>query len=309
MEQLQLALRPKVRAVISQVAHDVERQGLTTWPGGNLPRKVERRHGDHVVEGWPALTDEGGSVAVRLYDTEEAQQQAMLLGQRRLLLLGVPSPAKAIAGRLNNRTKLALNRNPHGGVKALLDDCIACAVDDIVASEGGPAWDEAGFARLREAVRSKVIEVTIDVLRVVEKVLSAAYDLEGRLDTVKRRDLEPTIADLKSQLAALVGPDFAARTGRTQLAELPRYLAAMTRRFELAPLDPARDRERANRIAFVQKEYDQKLASLRRGTVASPALLGVRWMIEELRVSLFAQALGTPYRISEERIFRVLDES
>ncbi len=309
VEQLQLALRPKVRAVISQVAHDVERQGLTTWPGGNLPRKVERRHGDHVVEGWPALTDEGGSVAVRLYDTEEAQQQAMLLGQRRLLLLGVPSPAKAIAGRLNNRTKLALNRNPHGGVKALLDDCIACAVDDIVASEGGPAWDEAGFARLREAVRSKVIEVTIDVLRVVEKVLSAAYDLEGRLDTVKRRDLEPTIADLKSQLAALVGPDFAARTGRTQLAELPRYLAAMTRRFELAPLDPARDRERANRIAFVQKEYDQKLASLRRGTVASPALLGVRWMIEELRVSLFAQALGTPYRISEERIFRVLDES
>jgi ATP-dependent helicase HrpA len=302
VEQLQLALRPKVRAVISQVAHDVERRGLTTWPDGNLPRKVERRHGDHVVEGWPALTDEGSSVAVRLYDTEEAQRQAMLLGQRRLLLLGVPSPAKAIIGRLSNRTKLALNRNPHGTVKALLDDCIACAVDDIVAGAGGPAWDEAGFAKLRDAVRSQVIDVTLDVLRVVEKVLSAAYDLEGRLDTVKRRDLDPTVADLKAQLAGLVGPDLAATTGRSQLAELPRYLAAMARRLEMAPLDVARDRERTNRVAFVQKEYEQKLSSLKRGTTAPAALLGVRWMIEELRVSLFAQTLGTPAPVSERRV-------
>jgi ATP-dependent helicase HrpA len=308
VEQLKLALRPKVRAVISQVAHDVERRGLTTWPADALPRKVERRHGDHIVEAWPALTDDGSSVSVRLYDTEEAQRQAMSLGQRRLLLLGVPSPAKAIIGRLSNRTKLALNRNPHGGVKALLDDCIACAVDDIVAGAGGPAWDEAGFAALREAVRSRLVDVTLDVLRVVEKVLTAAYDLEGRLETVRRRDLEATIADLKTQLAGLVGPHLAATTGRTQLAELPRYLSAMARRLEVAPLDVARDRERSNRIAFVQKEYDQKLSSLKRGSAPSEALLGVRWMIEELRVSLFAQALGTPYRISEERIFRVLDE-
>jgi ATP-dependent helicase HrpA len=190
----------------------------------------------------------------------------------------------------------------------LLDDCIACAVDDIVAGAGGPAWDEAGFAALREAVRSRLVDVTLDVLRVVEKVLTAAYDLEGRLETVRRRDLEATIADLKTQLAGLVGPHLAATTGRTQLAELPRYLSAMARRLEVAPLDVARDRERSNRIAFVQKEYDQKLSSLKRGSAPSEALLGVRWMIEELRVSLFAQALGTPYRISEERIFRVLDE-
>jgi ATP-dependent helicase HrpA len=309
VEALQQSLRPKVRAVISQVAHDVERRGLTAWPNEPLPRKVERRHGEHVVEGWPALTDDGATVSVRLYDTEEAQRQAMLIGQRRLLLLGVPSPAKAISGRLSNRTKLALNRNPHGGVKALVDDCIACAVDDIVAGAGGPAWDEAGFAALREVVRGQVVDVTIDVLRVVEKVLTAAYDLEGRLETNKRRDLDPTIADLRTQLAGLVGPGLATRTGRTQLAELPRYLAAMTRRLEQAPLDVARDRERSNRIAFVQKEYEQKLSSLKRGSVASEALLAVRWMIEELRVSLFAQSLGTPYRISEERIFRVLDET
>ncbi|BEP14373.1 ATP-dependent RNA helicase HrpA [Acidothermaceae bacterium B102] len=309
VEALQQQLRPKVRAVISQVAHDVERRGLTVWPDGALPRKVERRHGDHVVEGWPALTDDGATVSVRLYDTEEAQGQAMAVGQRRLLLLGIPSPSKALIGRLSNRTKLALNRNPHGSVKSLLDDCVACAVDDIVAGAGGPVWSEEAFAALRDVVRAQVVDVTLDVLRVVEKVLSAAYDLEGRLDTIKRRDLGPTVDDLRLQLAGLVGPDLASRTGRTQLAELPRYLAAMVRRLEQAPLDVERDRERANRVAFVQKEYAQKLSSLKRGTLPPRALLAVRWMIEELRVSLFAQALGTPYRISEERIFRVLDES
>jgi ATP-dependent helicase HrpA len=233
----------------------------------------------------------------------------MAAGQRRLLLLSVPSPAKAVVGRLSNRAKLALNRNPHGSVKALLDDCIACAVDDIVARNGGPAWDDARFARLREAVRADLVDVTLNVLRVVEQVLSAAYELEDRLDAVRRRDLDQTVGDLRQQLAGLVGPDMAARTGRRQLAELPRYLAAMARRLEQAPLDPARDRERAGRVAFVQKEYAQKLSSIKRGSAPSEALLNVRWMFEELRVSLFAQSLGTPYRISEERIFRVLDES
>ena len=83
----------------------------------------------------------------------------------------------------------------------------------------------------------------------------------------------------------------------------------MSRRLEQAPLDVERDRERANRVAFVQKEYAQKLSSLKRGSLPPEALLDVRWMIEELRVSLFAQSLGTPYRISEERIFQVLDEN
>jgi ATP-dependent helicase HrpA len=309
VEQLQLSLRPKVRAVITRVAHDVEQRGLTAWPTKPLPRKVERRHGDHVVEGFPALTDDGTSVSVQLYDTVDGQRAAMALGQRRLLLMSVPSPSKAVVGRLSNRAKLALNRNPHGSVKDLLDDCIACAIDDIVSRNGGPAWDDAGFARLREAVRADLVDVTLNVLRVVEEVLTAAYDLEGRLDTIRRRDLDQTLGDLRRQLAGLVGPEMAARTGRQQLAELPRYLAAMGRRLEQAPLDPARDRERAGRVAFVQKEYAQKLSSIKRGSAPSEALLNVRWMLEELRVSLFAQSLGTPYRISEERIFRVLDEN
>ena len=108
-----------------------------------------------TVRGYPALVDEGGSVALRVLGTPAEAAAATRAGLRRLLLLTLPSPLPGVVGRLDNTTKLALADNPHGSVPLLLDDCLAAALDDLVRRHGGTPHDAAGFARLRDDVRRR----------------------------------------------------------------------------------------------------------------------------------------------------------
>ena len=281
----------------------IERSGLKAWTFDTLPQVVERRRGGYLVKAYPALVDEGDSVAVRLLDTPADQRRSMLAGTRRLVLLTVASPNKAVVSSLSNSAKLALGRNPHGGVPALLADCVACAADELIAAAGGPAWDAAGFAHLRDAVRGSLVGTTLDVLSRVEKVLSAGHGVSLALSTA------PTAAraDIQAQLDQLIYPGFVAATGRARLTNVLRYVQAIERRLEALRRDPGRDQGWQQRIEQTTEVYRDWLSRLPPDRRQSDPALEIRWMIEELRVSLFAQSLGTAYPISEQRIFKAMD--
>ncbi|MEV6928550.1 ATP-dependent RNA helicase HrpA [Dactylosporangium sp. NPDC051485] len=303
LHRLREKLAPKVRATVAEAAVDVTRKGATRWEFGTLPRTLSRTVAGHTLTVYPALVDEGASVAVQAFDLPARQQLEMWAGTRRLLLLTLPPAARFVQGRLSNADKLALSRNPHRNAVDLLDDCAACAVDQLMTDAGGPAWDEAGFAALRDKVRADVVDLTLDVVTSVRKILAAAYDVEQRLARTKNPLLLPALTDMRGQLGRLVYRGFVTDTGWQRLPDLERYLRGIERRLEKVPTDTGRDRERMLTVQEVQREYDHLLSTM----TMSPQLREIRWMIEELRVGLFAQALGTAYPVSDVRIYRAMD--
>ncbi|GAA0806602.1 ATP-dependent RNA helicase HrpA [Spirilliplanes yamanashiensis] len=307
---LRAKLAPAVRQTISKAAASVERRGLTAWGDeiGTLPRRVAQDRGGFTVHVFPALADEGDTVAVRVVETEAEQRVAMRAGTRRLLLLGLPSPAKYLTGRLDNRAKLALSRNPHRSVADLLDDCAGAAVDQLVDAAGGPAWDAAGFAALRERVRAELVPTVEAVVQHVRAVLGTAYDVERRVAGTADPRLLTQLTDIRAQLARMIYRGFVTETGWRQLPHLPRYLQAVAHRLDRLPGNLTRDTQLTRTVQEIQAEYDELRAELPRGGPADEGLTEIRWMIEELRVSYFAQGLGTAYSVSPKRIYKAMDE-
>ncbi|MFG3599723.1 ATP-dependent RNA helicase HrpA [Micromonospora chersina] len=306
---LQRELRQEVRQVVAAAAPDVARTGLTGWDIGTLPRTIEQVRAGYAVTAYPALVDEGTTVGVKVFDSPAEQEAAHWAGTRRLLRLTVPSPAKFLQGRLSNEAKLALSRNPHGGVPALIEDAAGAAIDKLMADAGGPAWDAEGFAALRDRVRADLVDTVVEVMGRVRQVLAAAYAVEQRLGATRNLAVVAALADIRNQLGGLVHKGFVTEAGYARLPDLLRYLTAIERRLDRLPGNPQRDKQQQDRIAVVQKEYQDLLAALPPAKRQSTAARQIRWMIEELRVNVFAQALGTPYPVSEQRIYRAMDEA
>jgi ATP-dependent helicase HrpA len=300
--ELQRELRPRLRAVLSQAAAGITRSGLTSWDVGELP-KVFR---EGTVVAYPALADAGEKVDVRLFETEAAARAAMWAGTRRLILLGAPSPVKSIAGGLSTQAKLALSHNPHGSVAAMFADCLSCAADYLMAAAGGPAWDRDGFERLCTAVRSRLPEVTADVVSHVESALRLAHAVETRLDESRAEALQPAVADMRAQLSGLIFPGFVTATGYQRLPHLTRYLRGMERRLDKLLENPARDAANMAVAQRVEQAYRQAVADLPAARRGDADVTEVRWMLSELRVSLFAQTLGTQAPVSENRVLAAL---
>ena len=299
---LQRQLRPRLRAKLSAAAGDIVRSGLTTWDFGELPAVFR----DGTVIAYPALVDAGGTVGVRLFETERAARTAMRAGTRRLVLLGLPSPVKSIVGGLSTRAKLALSHNPHGSVAAMFADCVDCAADSLIEQAGGPVRDRAAFEHLRNSVRIALHERTADVVRRVETVLGLAHELTVRLDQTRASAVHGAVEDLREQLAGLVYAGFVTATGYRKLPDLVRYLRAMERRLSKLPESPARDALSMAVVQRVEQACRQAIAVLPPARRRDEDVQAIRWMLQELRVSLFAQGLGTPAPVSETRIMAAI---
>ncbi|MCX4865677.1 ATP-dependent RNA helicase HrpA [Streptomyces sp. NBC_01369] len=316
LEALKLQLRPKARQALSKAAaatagpsgESIERSGLTDWTIGTLNRVFETRRAGQPVKAYPALVDQGGTVAVRLFDTEAEQQRAMWLGTRKLIMLNVPvNPAKFASDKLTNQQKLALSRNPHGSIQALFEDCATAAADRLIVAHGGPAWDEESFRKLYDKVRADLVALTEHTVKQVQQVLAAWQACERRLKATNSLVLVNNVTDARDQLAALMPPEFVTRTGLRRLPDLMRYLVAVDRRLQQMPTAVQRDTTRMEKVHEMQDEYAWLLEQLPQGRPVPQEVLDIRWMIEELRVSYFAHALGTAYPVSDKRIVKAID--
>jgi ATP-dependent RNA helicase HrpA len=299
---LQRQLRPRLRAKLSAAAGDIVRSGLTSWNFDSLPEVFK----DGTVVAYPALVDAGETVGVRLFESPAAARAAMRAGTRRLILLGVPSPVKSIAGGMSTPAKLALSHNPHGGVAALFADCVSCAADFLITEAGGPVRDRAAFDQLRNSVRASLHEVTTHVVRRVETVLRNAHAVELGLADLRGDAVLPAAEDMRAQLSRLIYPGFITATGYRRLPDLARYLQGMERRLSKLPENPGRDAVSMVVVLRVEQAYQQAIAGFSALRREDEDVLAIRWMLEELRVSLFAQTLGIPIPVSENRILNAI---
>ncbi|MCX5199883.1 ATP-dependent RNA helicase HrpA [Streptomyces sp. NBC_00237] len=317
LEALRLKLRPKARQALSQAAaataersggETIERTGLTDWTIGTLTKVFETKRAGQPVKAYPALVDAGTSVSVRLFDSEAEQRQAMWAGTRRLILLNIPvNPAKFASDKLTNQQKLALSSNPHGSIQALFDDCAMAATDKLIADHGGPAWDQESFRTLYDKVRADLVDATVRTVGQVQQVLAAWQACERRLKSTSSPVLLANLADVRNQVDALMPAGFVTRTGLKRLPHLMRYLVAADRRLQQMPTGAQRDTARMEKVHEMQDEYAWLLEQLPQGRPVPQEVREIRWMIEELRVSYFAHALGTAYPVSDKRIVKAID--
>ena len=286
--------------------------GLTAFPAdmfpdGAIPRKVQRVIATQAVNGYPALVDEGSSVGLRIFPTEAEQLHAQRRGIIRLLQLQVPSPVRYVSEHLSHKEKIVFTQNPHGSIDELIRDCTVAALDHLVPHT--PIFTHAEYSELYEHVRAELIETVFDVTKLVAEILSEATALKKAIKKATSLTTMHAVSDVKAQMENLVYPGFVAKTGYDQLVHLPRYLkAAQVRLTKLGP-NLHRDNQLMLTVQDLEDSYDNAVKSLPAGTIVPDALRRVNWMIEELRVSFFAQELGTAYTVSEKRIAKAQREA
>ncbi|WP_226336627.1 ATP-dependent RNA helicase HrpA [Arthrobacter sp. UM1] len=286
-----------------------ERSGLTQWPEdlAELPAQVGSEVSGHAVTGYPALVDEralggGATAGVRIFSEKAEAEAAHRAGLIRLLVLTLPSPQRYVVDHLSNRERLTFSQNPHGSVAGLVDDCTQAAVDKLLTRqpERLPRSREA-FRALANEMRADLIDTVFQVTAIVEKTLARAMALSIAVKSPTPA-LVPLYSDVESQLEQLVYPGFVAATGFDQLQHLPRYLQAAQMRLEKAPSAMAKDAASMDVVQALEDEYDAAVSRVPKTRPVPVRLAHVRWMIEELRVSLFAQSLRTAYTVSEKRV-------
>ena len=311
LEALKAPLRPQFEQAMEEVATDagLARSGETTWAFGTLDESATLTRAGHRVTVFPALVDEGATVGLGVFGSTDEAEARHRLGVRRLLLLALDLPTDAaLMDGLSIADRLGLAGSPYPSVSELLVDSRAAVVGGLV--DGGPhVRTEAEFAALVARARASAESALGDFLGEVLRVLDGWRTVDKLLSGRAEMALLPALADMKAQLERLVHPGFLSEAGPEQLHRYRTYFRALTLRREALDQGGAavnRDRQLMDRIADLQESYLHQVAALPDGRPPGERLRQVRWMLEELRVSLWAQQLGTAYPVSEQRIRKAL---
>ncbi|QEW03695.1 ATP-dependent RNA helicase HrpA [Microbacterium lushaniae] len=286
------------------------RAGVTGWDFGDLPDVVDTRVAGGVVRGYPAVVDDGASVSLRLETTPADAVRLTRAGVRRLLLLAVASPAAYVLEHLTSTEKLALAASPYPNAKALIEDA-RVAVADAVLEREAPAGvrTRAAFEAVRDRLSAVVVDDTFAAVSLAARVLSAAREVDRALKGQSSMALLGALGDVRAQLGGLVFPGFVSAIGLTRLAHVPRYLAGALERLQTLPDNPGRDRQRQNEYERAAALYAEAGGTIPPAPGTPAGLVHARWLLEELRVSLFAQRLGTAEAVSPQRIAKALREA
>jgi len=311
--ELQRRLGSRVRESVAKASaatptNAIERTGLTSWDFAELPRFIDTRQGDNTIRGYPTLIDEGQSVSIRMMSTEAEQARTLPGGVRRLLLLATPSPVAYVQQHLTGAEKLSLATSPYRSTQALFDDCLAASVDDVLyrVKPGGQVFMKAEFDTIRDRVSGVVMDSMFETVGLVARILTAARSADKVLKASTSMALLPALTDARGQLAGLIYPGFVSATGLAQLRHLPRYLGGISSRIVKLGDNPNRDRVWMNESQAATTRYQDAGGRIPQAPDSPANLVRARWMIEELRISLFAQELKAAESVSLQRIHKVL---
>ncbi len=289
-------------------AASLEQTGLTAWTFGELPEVLDTRVAGGVVRGYPAVVDQGKTVSVRVESTPDAAAAATRDGVLRLVLLGVPSPSSYVQEHLTSQEKLALAASPYPSAAALIEDCRAAVARKVIQSlvPEGIVRNEADFDRVRDAVSAVLVDELFTCVSLVARILTKSRDVERGIKSQNSLALLGPLNDIRTQLSGLLHPGFVSAAGAERLAHFPRYLEGMLDRLKTLASEPGKDRARMTEYERMAKAFQDAGGTIPLAPDATPALVEVRWLLEEYRVSVFAQRLGTAQPVSPQRIMKVL---
>ena len=279
----------------------------TSWTFGDLPTELTTEVSGRHVTGYPALVPDGDTgVRCLILDSTEDQRRRHRSGIVTLLREVLPSPQRYVIEHLSPRERLAFSHSPHGTVESLVADCTTAALEHLVPQE--LPHTAAAFEEVSRHARAELIETVLQLTHTVAQVLSAAAELTSRLQSVTSQALAAAVSDMQAQLGQLVRAGFVTETGLDQLRHLPRYLQAMNIRLDRLESGQGVTKDTTD-MASVQQledEYDSAVEAVPDQRPVPEALAAVQWMLEEYRVNLFAQQLGTAQTVSPKRIRRAI---
>ncbi|MEP1126020.1 MAG: ATP-dependent RNA helicase HrpA [Ilumatobacter sp.] len=291
-----------VRDSIAAAAPIEERRGITKWDAelGDIPKVVSSTDRAMDVQAYPTLLDVGASVSLRVVTTPELQERAMRGGVRRLLLLdGAPTRA-SIERLVTNAGRLALGRADIG-VSTLVDDCIAAAVDQILTEHGALPWTLAEFADLRAEVKAKASNRAGTALGGAVQVVAAAAGANEHLARLRAPALDDSVTDANLHLGRLVRPGFVSVYGIDRLADIERYVRGIRYRLEHLAGNGQRDLSRISEVVPLENRFAAFVDRVPAGEMTSDAA-AIRWLLEELRLQVFAQPVGTKTSVSVKKL-------
>jgi ATP-dependent helicase HrpA len=273
---------------------------LTTWNFGKLPELLEIRRGGQTLFGYPALVDRGTHCDVEVFDSPDEAARIHRAGLRRLFALQLKEPIKYLEKNLPGLREMAMQFMPRGTQEELRDQLIDTALDRACLQDPLPA-DDATFHTRRDEGRSRLTLLAQEIARLIGQILTEYASVTKKL--VQARSFTAAHADMLNQLDALIGKRFVIDTPYAQLAHFPRYLKGIALRIDKLKADSARDARQFAEFQPLLQNYQRALAQ--RGGVMDSRLSEFRWLLEELRISLFAQELRTPMPVSVKRLYKV----
>jgi ATP-dependent helicase HrpA len=301
--------RGAVAKVVEKVNSPIERDGLKTWDFDNLESSVESKHGGNVVRGFPALVAQpGGTVDIRLFSTESEQLRHHRKGVLRLVQASIATPAKYVESHLAQNEKLAIAGLPYAGFSAFIDDVILAVTDRELQKiqADGLVFTRAEFERIRDAVSATVVESAFEVATLVTKIAGAAREANKAISSLNGFDFLAVLSAEKAHITELLAPNFVSESGLERLPRILVYLQAIKQRIEKLADNSARDFTASQELDQAIGLYVFAGGKFPLEPDSSSKLVVARWLIEELRVSLFAQALGTSETVSVQRIKKAL---
>ncbi|WP_148715202.1 ATP-dependent RNA helicase HrpA [Chitinolyticbacter meiyuanensis] len=275
----------------------IERDGITAWDFGDLPEQLTIKRQGRKLTGYPALVDEGEACAIRLFDTAHAANEAHRAGVVRLLRIELKDHVKQLEKSVPNFQQLAIQLRTLGNADMLMDDIVTAICNRAFIGDDELPRKKKAFDEQKSRAKVRLPSVRDAVVRALSEVVAEYTPITQLLAKPG-----PLQHELKAQLSQLVMNGFLAATDWEQLPRLPVYLKAMRVRLDKRVQNPARDTQRGGEVAALWQRWQDELARWQREGRDTAPLLPFRWMIEELRISLFAQELRTPYPISLKRL-------
>jgi len=288
----------------AQTQTGIERSGIRAWDFGDLPGEIAFTRGGRKLTGYPALVDEGDSVAIRLFDLGHAADAAMRGGVRRLLRIALKEQMRQLEKGSADFLRPALQLRNAANADDLREDLIDTIADRAFIADDALPRTQKAFEAQRARARARLPAVTAAAMRLFTMIAEEYQQVVERLSSIKGPLSRPA-ADIGAQLSRLVYKGFFSATPWERLHDLPRYLNAMQVRLDKYGNDPERDAKHTESIAALTKRLDERAEALRRAGVRDPRIEEFRWHLEELRVSLFAQELKTPYPVSYKRLEKI----